>query len=810
MTGASAGHRQALDELEEIQSLAGGQPAAFRVEETGEVIDGRLFVEVSLGCADVAVGPGGKQLAEREHALLLVPAYFPFARPDVKVRHIRFAGLPYVLGGHTICLYHSDSDWNPANGMFGLIERLATWYRRAAAGRLVEAGQPLHPPLAYRMFDDADTVVIRPDLPPDFEPSSAVMVRRYHGRVDLVKWLRPAALDVDNPAALRRLKSELSDAAERHPGTAFLGAVKILHEPLSFEFPDSFPELAAALSAQHVSRTGLLEHLAQVWLANMLATARTETPAPLHVVIGAPMRGFAGADTQDTHLEVWQLDAAEAALPPILAFTHGGDSGLARWLSTARRDAHEWMRTAPLAWAYVEESRLQIVTRRDTGRPAQWLFGRSVLVLGCGALGARIAEHCVRAGVSRLVVADKDAVGPGVLVRQPYKDQDIGLAKSSQLARRLNEIRPSGVEILAEVGDVRGTILGSDTSRPQADLIVDATASRGVSARIEWLRRIQPGRWPPILTVGVGHTCDRIVGALALPHASGAGTDILRSFGDHAAGDEALRDAIEDFFADRGPGEIFQPEIGCSEPTFTGSDPEVAAAAGQLFSWSLRVLSDYAAHRPVTPKSLFFARMPGSGRTPPHVYLEWPNDPSADDERSGYQARIRPRAMERIRAEAVTIARLRPRSWETGGILLGYFDDACRLAWITAAEGPPPDSVHGEHVFQHGTKGVADRVARYFRESGGRVCFVGMWHTHPDLPAYASLADDQAMETLFVPLAATQVPRRAIQLIVGGDAERWDWWLEGIGHPDIGFRLFRRSQMRAPGGTDAAPPERER
>ena len=51
--------------------------------------------------------------------------------------------------GRQICLYHSDSDWNPADGMFGVIERLAAWYRRAAAGRLVEAGQPLHPPLAY-------------------------------------------------------------------------------------------------------------------------------------------------------------------------------------------------------------------------------------------------------------------------------------------------------------------------------------------------------------------------------------------------------------------------------------------------------------------------------------------------------------------------------------------------------------------------------------------------------------------------------------------------------------------------------------
>ena len=496
--------------------------------------------------------------------------------------------------------------------------------------------------------------------------------------------------------------------ARAHEAPAFLGAVKILHEPLSFEFPDTFPELLAALSAQHVSGEDLLEQLAQVWLANELAAVRHGRPGPA----SRPPR---------------RTDARTRRVRRPARYAPGGLAARSR-RGGHPRHPHPGQRPGPRAGRLASgrtEAGARVVADRPPrlgvcrggpaadrhpprfGKTAQWLLGKSVLVLGCGALGARIAEHCVRAGARRLVVADRDLVGPGVLVRQPYEDADIGLPKARQLAERLTEIRPSGVEVAAELGDVRDTMLGSDASRPEADLIVDATANRGVSARIEWLRRTQPGRWPPILTVGVGHACERVVGALALPHASGAGADILHSFADQAVRDEALRDAAEDFFADPGPGSIFQPEIGCSEPTFTGSDPEVAAAAGQVFSWGLRVLNDHAAHRPVSPKSLFLARLPGDPRRAAHVYLEWPNDVAADDERSGYQVRIRPQAMARMRAEALRTARRFPRRWETGGVLLGYFDDACRVAWVTAAEPPPPDSVRGEHAFRHGTEGVA-------------------------------------------------------------------------------------------------------
>jgi integrative and conjugative element protein (TIGR02256 family) len=801
MTGENTGFRLAFDELEEIQSLAAGQRADFRVEESGEAQDGWLPVEVSLGCADFAVGPGGQPLAAREHAIVMVPASFPFSGPAVRVRHDRFAGLPYVMGGRQICLYHSDADWNPADGMFGVVVRLAAWYRRVAAGRLVEAGQPLHPPLAYPAFYGADCVVIRPDLPGDFEPSAAVMAGRPGGRADVVEWLRPAALSLASQADLARLRTKLESVARAHRAPAFLGAVRILHDPLSFEFPDSFADLAAALAFQQVSRDNLLEQLAQVWLANKLAAVRPpDAPAPLHVFIGAPMRGLAGADSRDTHLAVWQLDPDEAVIPRILTMADTGDSELAAWLPAARRQASEWMRTASLAWAFVEEARPQIVTRRDRGSPAQWLLGKNVLVLGCGALGARIAEHCVRAGVRRIVVADRDRVGPGVLVRQPYEDADVGVAKARRLAERLSLIRPSDVDVVAEIGDIRDTILGAGADR-RADLIVDATANRGVSARIEWLRRTEQGRWPPVLTVGVGHACERAVGALALPHATGAAADILRSFADQAASGPDLRDAAEDFFAE--PADVFQPEIGCSEPTFAGSDPEVAAAAGLVLTWGLHVLSEYAARRPVSPKSLLLARLPGDPCRPAHVYLEWPNDVTADDEVGGYQVRIRPQAMEELRTEALMTACRFPASWETGGVLLGYFDDSCRVVWVTAAEGPPPDSEHGAYAFRHGTEGVADHVASIRAASGGRVRFIGMWHTHPGIAPRASQTDHQAMRDLLVTLTAAQVQRRAILLTLGGEADRWDHWLQGAGPPEIGFQLFRRSQFLAADG----PPE---
>ena len=74
------------------------------------------------------------------------------------------------------------------------------------------------------------------------------------------------------------------------------------------------------------------------------------------------------------------------------------------------------------------------------GSPLHWLAGKRVLVLGCGALGASAAEACARAGVAALHLVDNGLVTPGILVRQPYGDADVGQPKARSLAARLATI----------------------------------------------------------------------------------------------------------------------------------------------------------------------------------------------------------------------------------------------------------------------------------------------------------------------------------------------------------------------------------
>jgi integrative and conjugative element protein (TIGR02256 family) len=83
---------------------------------------------------------------------------------------------------------------------------------------------------------------------------------------------------------------------------------------------------------------------------------------------------------------------------------------------------------------------------------------------------------------------------------------------------------------------------------------------------------------------------------------------------------------------------------------------------------------------------------------------------------------------------------------ETGGALVGYLDRAVLV--VTAASGPGPrgrlsytrvmiDGVHAAQFCQ-----------RAFRESGGRIDYVGDWHCHLSCVVRPSVLDRVAMKTM--------------------------------------------------------------
>ncbi len=105
----------------------------------------------------------------------------------------------------------------------------------------------------------------------------------------------------------------------------------------------------------------------------------------------------------------------------------------------------------------------------------QRLLRSSALLIGCGALGSVAAELLARAGVGKLVIADRDFVEPTNLQRQVLfdeRDAEQSLPKAEAARQKLATIN-SQVEVQALVDDVNETNI--EQLARGCDVIVDGT-----------------------------------------------------------------------------------------------------------------------------------------------------------------------------------------------------------------------------------------------------------------------------------------------------------------------------------------------
>jgi adenylyltransferase/sulfurtransferase len=117
----------------------------------------------------------------------------------------------------------------------------------------------------------------------------------------------------------------------------------------------------------------------------------------------------------------------------------------------------------------------QIVFSELGGEGQRALLDGSATLVGCGALGTSIANLIVRAGVGRLVIADRDFVELNNLQRQTLFDETHlarDLPKAVAAAERLRAIN-SQVEIEPHVTDVNPGNVESLVAG--ADLVLDGT-----------------------------------------------------------------------------------------------------------------------------------------------------------------------------------------------------------------------------------------------------------------------------------------------------------------------------------------------
>jgi molybdopterin/thiamine biosynthesis adenylyltransferase len=110
------------------------------------------------------------------------------------------------------------------------------------------------------------------------------------------------------------------------------------------------------------------------------------------------------------------------------------------------------------------------------GKEGQERLGSSsVAIIGCGALGTVLANNLCRAGIGRLVIADRDYIELNNLQRQILFDEDDiarRLPKAIAAAEKLHRVN-SGTKVEALVEDINAD--GIESLVKDVDLVLDAT-----------------------------------------------------------------------------------------------------------------------------------------------------------------------------------------------------------------------------------------------------------------------------------------------------------------------------------------------
>jgi hypothetical protein len=239
--------------------------------------------------------------------------------------------------------------------------------------------------------------------------------------------------------------------------------------------------------------------------------------------------------------------------------------------------------------------------------------------------GSVVAMLITRAGPAKVRLYDNRLVAPGVLVRQNYYRNQIGYTKPSATRVNIRAINPD-LEVDARYENAVTALRNGAEVLLDADVVINATASTRVAAALEKKFRDEKTAHPPIVSMVFGHRADMGLMTYAAPNGTGITLDLDRrariAFANALNGQEML----EEFWPlSPSSGRLFQPEPGCSDPTFVGSAADVFG----LSSAMLNMLSRWLTERDDTRSRAFALRSPArfdKANLPAEFHLTWTRD----------------------------------------------------------------------------------------------------------------------------------------------------------------------------------------
>jgi hypothetical protein len=162
--------------------------------------------------------------------------------------------------------------------------------------------------------------------------------------------------------------------------------------------------------------------------------------------------------------------------------------------------------SSPVARSSVHRADASWVHGRGRDSRTSHLLGATVIVFGCGSVGAPIACALAQAGVGRVILVDHDELSWANIGRHPLGASAVGRNKAEALAERLQSDYPH-LQIEGRACELHGILLTETELLDRANLIIAATGSWSAeSALNRW--HINDGRQRPILYAWTeAHAC---------------------------------------------------------------------------------------------------------------------------------------------------------------------------------------------------------------------------------------------------------------------------------------------------------------
>jgi molybdopterin/thiamine biosynthesis adenylyltransferase/proteasome lid subunit RPN8/RPN11 len=383
------------------------------------------------------------------------------------------------------------------------------------------------------------------------------------------------------------------------------------------------------------------------------------------------------------------------------------------------------------------------------------------LLLGCGALGSKVALHFARSGQTAMTLVDPAVLSPHNVVRHALGGRHIGKAKAEALKQDIAELYPDETPVSLGLDAKTANALDYLVTDRRNELneyahLIDATAS------MQAFNMLVSAQLPAAMSVARIEIADR--GRLGLLSAEGPNRnpridDLQVRLFDTALDDSAIsnwlaatRDRRE---TEVGSGlEDVQVGLSCGSATMRLADETVALHAASM---TARLRSIFSGQSSVAHGALHCAVIDDAGDVRTTSASVEPVTITTARNDSAWQIRFAAGLVDRMKD---ALRRARPN--ETGGILIGLVHAKRRIVYVTRLLDAPRDSAGSPAAFFRGVADLPEAVSEIEKRSGGLLGYVGEWHTHPDGGPDLSTTDLVAVSLLKRQLDRVPLPTHVV------------------------------------------------